>query len=245
MVDTVAGGIRAVASARWRPIIVALAAVLLTATASLAVTPASAEPIKPPTPEPSPEVPSCEIVERPNRQHHTICPNADMTRQHLDGIDLSYAELAGARFGRVLHGTNFYRADLSWAIMNEVTFDDVNLTGTNMDSAQLNEAVMTGTTTFGRGRDPANHANVSNTQLVPRSPVWLNGEVTWDRLRAETTQINGTRFGRCIWRSSQDPDRWALVAVPMPTRDLYYTRCTVYGLNRSWAWGDFTIHMIR
>jgi hypothetical protein len=199
-------------------------------------------------PEPPPADPS-----KPYR--HTECPGARMDGLDLKKADLSYANLAGAKFGEmVLDHTIFKRANLSGADMHNVIFKDVFLGAANMQFANLAGASMEdqGITTFLDTPIPfklrdyfnlANHVNVSGTQLMPPDGVQVavlpmarrsEGEfgVSGIRLVQQLTRhlpgpIPGTRLAAC-YLGSQKPQQLGRPIVWLePARNPYYVHCTV------------------
>jgi YVTN family beta-propeller protein len=102
-------------------------------------------------------VDGCTIVSNPTPGHFTGCPDADFSSADLAGVDLSYANLAGASFvdcfvegmvnhcsGANLAGANLKDANLSGAnfftVGQLLTTVAVNVDGTNFSGADLAEA---------------------------------------------------------------------------------------------------------
>ena len=128
-------------------------------------------------------VDGCTVVSNPTPSDHTNCPGADLAGSSLRGLDLSYANLAGAIFVTCTNGppasaancidadltdARLTQANLSGAVLSANTTlgpisiyglatGDANLTGADLDGADL--AGATGGTFAGANLSGANLTN--------------------------------------------------------------------------------------
>jgi hypothetical protein len=134
---------------------------------------------------------------------------------------------------------------LSDTNMREVKFNNVDLTAANMNSAFLEDAALTGTTTFGKEGNEKGNANVSHTQLVPPpTTVFSRQVVTWIELNRLTTKITGTMFGPCARYVSRNPDKWQAADHAWTRADNpYHLSCVVADHNGGFARGEFDLYV--
>jgi uncharacterized protein YjbI with pentapeptide repeats len=142
----------------------------------------------------------CAIVSNPTPTNFTNCPGAFLGDTNLSGVDLSYANLAGAFFvepgglfcspgcgADELSGANFTDANLSGAsffgsgfiatcgqpFCFQPTSGAADLGGANLSGANVSGADMTGVDLIGANLTGATltGANVNGTLLVPLAPT--------------------------------------------------------------------------
>lgn len=77
----------------------------------------------------------CTIVEKPTKEHHTVCATA-FSSTDLTGLDLNWAVLTGSTFGA---RPDFTHTTFRDATLNGLQFVNATMVGTDMSGAQLVE----------------------------------------------------------------------------------------------------------
>jgi uncharacterized protein YjbI with pentapeptide repeats len=152
--------------------------VLATAT----VTPASANTV----------VDGCTIVSNPTATNFTNCPNANLAGAALSGLNLSYADFAGATFdtcmlppfpqqptctvanfvGSNLSSSNLTGATFAFCVVSQPAPDQIgcgvsNLTNANLTDANLTDVIFASATVGDLAGVTLTGANLTGTILVP------------------------------------------------------------------------------
>jgi uncharacterized protein YjbI with pentapeptide repeats len=104
-------------------------AVVTPVVATATATPASADTL----------IAGCTIVSNPTSTHFTSCPNDDLAGASLNGLNLSYANFAGAIFVTCVNGPPAFAANC----------DSADLAGANLTQADFAGAALSASTTQG------------------------------------------------------------------------------------------------
>jgi uncharacterized protein YjbI with pentapeptide repeats len=124
----------------------------------------------------------CTIVSNPTSTHFTNCPNSNLTGASLSGLDLSYANFAGATFVTCTNGplppancvvtdltnANLTQANLSGAVLSaNTTAGPIGIYGLASGFANLSGADLTGADlSTGNGRANFTGANLAGANLA-------------------------------------------------------------------------------
>jgi hypothetical protein len=149
----------------------------------------------------------------PKAGKHTDCRGLTIGDwDNFSGLNLKWADFTGANFinganleGAKLNNANFANAKFTGANLTDAKLDDANMTGVYFEKTKLDHAVMVRTILNGAHvmeGTTLQDADITGTQLMPMTPknpggIWV-GNVTQDRLKRATIQIDGTRFDVCI-----------------------------------------------